>query len=291
MNKTIACVVPTIRPESYKKFLVVWKEQFEKHNVVLITVADGENPTTGIGEDYGASLKTVMGEYSDLIYNFNDGVRNLGFAWVARYMPEIDTIISLDDDTEPFGDTIGDHLKALEKKVPVSWISTLDGIYPRGFPYGIRNEAEVVLSHGGWEGVPDLDAPTQLVNGIPDFLRFYVGPIPRGIFYPMASMNIAFKRKMLPYMYQAPMGSKTGLDRFADIWCGIESKKVIDEKGWAVVTGYAYVKHNKASNVFTNLIKEAKGIVMNENYGQPYDSDYFGFYEQNRKRWKEFCEN
>lgn len=281
---SIAVVVPTIRRESYMIFREKWKELFKRHGCVLLTVWDGKQPILNV-KDHGYTVEDVMGKDVDLIYNLNDGVRNLGFAFIAKNMPEVDTIMTLDDDTEPVRDTIQDHLKALEQNVSTGWISTTTE-YTRGFPYNVRHEAEVVLSHGVWEGIKDWDAPTQLVRGNPD-VSFYKGPIPKGVFYPMCGMNIAFKRKLLPYMYFAPMGHKVGLDRFGDIWCGIESKKVIDQKGWAVVSGYANVFHSRASNVFENLSKEAKGIQMNENYGT---GDYFAFYSQKRNQWKSFIQ-
>lgn len=279
----IAIVVPTIRPESLKKFLKAWSG----FSGLLIVVWDGEKPTLEVG---GAKLtiKQIMGKDDDLIYNFNDGVRNLGFAFIAKFLPEVETIITLDDDVEPFGNTIKDHLDALNQKVPVSWLSTATE-YTRGFPYGIREEAEVVLSHGVWEGIKDYDAPTQLVRGNPD-AEFYKGVIPKGIYYPMCGMNVAFKRKMLPYMYFAPMGLRVGLDRFADIWLGITNKRVIDRNGWAVVSGYAKVHHKKASNVYKNLQKEARAIELNEGFWKGEKKDpYFKLYEKNRRRWEEFC--
>lgn len=276
----ITIVVPTIREENYKQFVEAWTPLINKYGCKLVKVTDGENPTVE-----GKSVEEVMGDYADLIFNLNDGVRNLGFAYVAKFLPEADVIITLDDDTKPLNDTIKDHWMTLQARVCTSWLPTASR-YMRGFPYGVRTEAEVVLSHGIWEGVKDWDAPTQLVAGNPD-VSFYKGPIPKGVFYPMCGMNIAFKRKMLPYMYFAPMGHKVGLDRFADIWCGIESKKVIDEKGWAVVTGLATVRHERASNVWKNLQKEAKGLEMNEKYGE---DDYFKMYEEKRARWKEFVD-
>lgn len=281
----IACVIPTIRPESYKKFLKAWKPLFEKHNVKLLTVWDGENP---IVETTGGkwSVEMIMGKDADLIYNFNDGVRNLGFAYVAKFLPDVDTIITLDDDVEPTGDTIQDHLNALKMRVPISWVSTTETGFSRGFPYLVREEAEVVLSHGIWYGNVDWDAPTQLVNGNRT-TWFEKKTIPKGIFYPMCGMNIAFKRKMLPYMYYAPMGN--GVDRFADIWCGIESKRVIDKNGWAVITGYAFVNHKRASNVFKNLQKEAKGIEINEEFWKGKHPEVRR-YRKLAKRWKEFIE-
>lgn len=281
--RNIAVVVPTIRVESYKQFIEAWKDYFIKYKVQLVTVEDGEEPKVGLWSEDRKSVADVMGEYSDLIYHKNDGVRNLGFAYVAKYLPDVEYIISLDDDVKPYGDTILDHFKALNSKAPITWLSTASE-YMRGFPYGVRTEAEVVLSHGVWEGVKDWDAATQLILGNRD-VSFYKGPIPKGVMYPMCIMNVAFKRKVLPFMYQAPMGPKIGLDRFADIWAGIESKKVIDEKGWAVVSGYASVLHERASNVFTNLAKEAKGLGMNEKYGE---DEYFKLFTEKRTRWIEF---
>lgn len=272
----IAVVVPTIREESFKVFIEAWKSLFDKHQVELIKVEDGAYPTAN-----KKSVKEIMGKDSDLIYNFNDGVRNLGFAYIAKYLPDVDTIITLDDDLIPIGDPIEDHLRILDMRVPITWLSTASE-YTRGFPYGIREEAEVVMSHGVWHGVKDWDAPTQLVLGNRD-VQFYQGVIPKGCLFPMCGMNLAFKRKLLPYMYFAPMTD--GIDRFADIWCGIEAKKVIDNNGWAVVSGNAHVFHERASNVWKNLQKEAKGLEMNENYGE---GEYFKMYTDKRKRYERF---
>lgn len=277
----IAVVVPTIRPENYKAFKKAWNGLLKKHKAILLTVWDGDKPRLVVDKKE-FSIKQVMGK-NDLIFNKNDGVRNLGFAFIAKRLKEVDTIITLDDDTKPLGDTIQDHLDALNQRVSVTWLSTASE-FMRGFPYGVRSEAEVVLSHGVWDGVKDYDAPTQLVKGnMP--VTFFKGPIPKGVFYPMCGMNIAFKRKMLPYMYYAPMGYRVGVNRFADIWLGIESKKIIDAKGWAVVSGYAKVLHERASNVFKNLEQEGKGIRMNENYGE---DEYFSVYELLRKKWEGF---
>lgn len=278
---SVAVVVPTIREDKFMEFYEAWMELRVKHNLQYVVVRDGENPTVNL-----KCIEGLMGKDYSLIFNKNDGVRNAGFWYIARFMPEVEYIITLDDDTKPIGDPIQDHIDALNKRVPVSWINTAGEDYMRGFPYGIREEAEVVLSHGVWEGVKDWDAPTQLVKGNKD-VQFYKGAIPKGIYYPMCGMNIAFKRKMLPYMYFAPMGYKVGMDRFADIWLGIESKKVIDKNGWAVVTGYAKVQHDRASNVWKNLQKEARGLELNESFYKGDSSDaYFELYAEKRKQWE-----
>jgi reversibly glycosylated polypeptide/UDP-arabinopyranose mutase len=271
----IAIIVPTIREEKFKEFMYAWQDLFLKHDIRLYVVNDGDKPTVN-----GMSVKEVMGEYSDLIYNHNDGVRNLGFA--LAYKDGADIFITLDDDTKPVGDTIQDHLDALNSRHPLGWMNTTNEDYMRGFPYGIREEAECVLSHGVWKGVADFDASTQLVKGITEqtFRRMV---IPKGVLFPMCIMNVAVKRCLIPYFYQAPMFKD--INRFADIWCGIEAKKKIDEIGWCAYTGRAEVLHERASDPFVNLIKEAKGIRMNENYG---DDEYFKLYKKQRDRWFKF---
>ncbi|MBX4187728.1 MAG: hypothetical protein KW793_01170 [Candidatus Doudnabacteria bacterium] len=271
----IAAVIPTIRPEQYEIFLNAWQPLFDKYQVKVYKVEDGEKPNVN-----GLSIDAVMGEYSDLIFNFNDGVRNLGFA--QAYKDKADFIISLDDDVLPAGDTIGDHLKVLNMNFPTSWINTADDVYMRGFPYGIREEAECVLSHGVWEGVADFDATTQLRLGTPA-LTYPKIVVPKGCLFPVCAMNMAFKRKLVPYIYQAPM--RGDLNRFADIWGGIEAKKAIDANNWAAVTGFARVQHNRASDPHKNLEKESKGIKMNEKYGE---DEYFEFFKEKRERWVKF---
>lgn len=279
----IAVVVPTIRKKQYRSFLEAWDRQFKEWGVTLITVWDGDTPRLTVN---GKAVKYPK-ELMKLVFNKNDGVRNLGFWYIAKHLPNIEYILTLDDDVAPLHDTIGEHLEALQKSYPVSWFSHTSE-YVRGFPYGVREEAEAVLSHGIWEGVKDWDAPTQLVTGNEARnLDFYIGAIPKGANYTMCGMNIAFKRKLLPYMYFAPMGHRVGIDRFADIWLGIESKKIIDAKGWAVVTGYASVYHTRASNVWKNLQKEARGLEMNEFYGK---DNYFKLYKQKRLEWQKLLQ-
>lgn len=280
----IAVIVPTIRKESLQDFLFAWKDLFLKHNVNLYIVHDGKKPylekRIPFKEVELKTVKDIMGKYSHLIYNLNDGVRNLGFA--EAYKDENEIFISLDDDVRPYGDTIQDHLDILNTRQPISYMNSVDDIYMRGFPYWARQEAEVVFSHGVWNGVYDFDASTQLVLGTPQPQHRKM-PVPKGILMPICVMNVAFKRKVLPFYYQAPMFKD--INRFADIWSGWEVKKAIDNNDWCMVTGYAKVNHNRASNPFINLIKEAKGIQMNEEYGK---DEYFKLYQKNIELWQKF---
>jgi reversibly glycosylated polypeptide/UDP-arabinopyranose mutase len=278
-----AIVIPTIRPESMKTFIESWTPLIKKHSVKLITVIDGKNPMVE-----GKSAKEVMGKYAEAIVNFNGGVRNLGFAYVAKYLPEIEVILTLDDDVVPIGDTIQDHLDILDKRIHVSWMSTASE-YMRGFPYKIRDEAEVVLSHGVWEGVADWDAQTQLAKGAHQPVEFPRSPIPKGIYFPLCIMNVAFKRKLLADMYMAPPVPKMNIGRSDDIFCGILAKRQIDKQNWAAVTGYARVHHERASNVHKNLRLEAKTINLMETFWRGDESHpYFKIYREKLKLYQEF---
>lgn len=278
--KKVACVLPTIRPETVSAFLEAWQPLFDKHHIEFILVVDGEVPYV----EHNGKRKELS---SDLISNFCAGVRQLGFLYVAKHLPDVEYIFTTDDDCTPLGDPIQDHIHQLNRKVPISWLSTAKDAYLRGFPYGVREEAQVMLSHGVWNGVPDYDAPTQLLVSKDFKPTYYQGVIPKGIFFPMCGMNIMFRREALPYIYFAPVGQYKGAERFDDIFAGLEVVKSFAELGWGIVTGYAGVNHLRASNVFTSLAKEAVGIRKNEEYWQgTYDDWYLGFIEK-RKRWYE----
>lgn len=290
---TIACVIPTIRPEQYERFIESWMPHIERHNVTLITVWDGDQPVA-IYEGDKATAAELLGPDADLIYNRSDVCRNLGFAFVAARLPDVTHILTLDDDCFPSGDTIADHLAALDRRVPISWLSSSPDVYTRGFPYGVRDEAPVMVSHGVWYGNADWDAQTQLENGNAPLDTFYRGPIPRGCLFPFCGMNVMFKREALPLMYFAPMGPKVQFDgqvwdRFGDIWLGITLKRALDRRHWAMVSGYAAVEHTRASDVQVNLKKEATGLEWNEQYWQAGGSvhPYFTLYRNARQRWAE----
>lgn len=284
----IAVVIPTIRPEMHAKFVEAWQHLFDKHKVELVTVWDGDEPYI----EHRDKAYEVLGQpWSHLISKKCAASRNAGFKFVDEKLKDVEYIITLDDDETPVGDPIQDHLEALNQHVPVSWFPTTiinkGTDYMRGFPYGVRQEAEVVVSHGVWKVNPDYDAPTQLHTNAE--VGFYRGPIPKGVFFPFCGMNVAFKRKVLPYMYYAPVGAYKGAERFDDIWAGLEIKKDVDRLGFAIVTGYATTNHTRASNVFQNLEREAVGIRKNEMYwkGQ-YDSWYMDFLDK-REQWHDCC--
>jgi reversibly glycosylated polypeptide/UDP-arabinopyranose mutase len=290
---SIACVVPTIRPEQHARFVEAWAGLFDRHGVTLVTVWDGDTPNAN-----GATARDLMGADADLIYHRSDVCRNLGFAFVASQLPEAEFILTLDDDCFPRGDTIADHLATFERRVPLSWLSSSPDAYTRGFPYGVRDEARVMVSHGVWHGNADWDAQTQIANNNAPLDTFYRGPVPRGVLFPFCGMNVMIRRAALPLCYFAPMGPRASRDgevwdRFGDIWLGVCLKRALDTRNWAMVSGYAAVEHTRASDVQVNLRKEAVGLQWNELFWQAGDATphpYFARYAAARARWADWME-
>lgn len=286
---TVAVVVPTCRPETYNSFKERWKEQFEKHNVELVTVFDGDSPVVHCNNEH-TPFKDIKGY--ELVTPHCAGVRNLGFLFIAQYMPNIQYIVTLDDDMSPDGDTIGDHIAVLQRRLPISWFSHSGEAYMRGFPYGVREEAPVMLSHGVWQRNYDWDAPTQLLNNNKGHADFYKGAIPKGSYFNFCGMNVGFRREALSYVYYAPVANFKGAERFDDIYAGIPLKRDFDALGWAVATGYASCIHERASNVFINLEKEVVGIRYNETYWRgEADHEWFEDFNNKRKQWFELCQS
>lgn len=275
----IAVIVPTIRPESWIQFILAWEELFKKHKVMLFKVDDSEEWPNVQMIEYknekafiGVTAKASRFEW---IFNKSDVCRNAGFYYASKFNPDV--YISLDDDVLPNNnDPIQEHLDALSITVPSGWISTCQDIYPRGVPYGVRKEMPVVLSHGVWANVPDLDAPTQLLYPDMKDIRFNKMNIPVGVLFPFCAMNFAFKPELLPYIYQAPMSIRLTEydvergDRFGDIWSGIIAKRACDANNWGVVTGYSTIYHSRASNVFANLRKESVFLELNETFASEF---------------------
>ncbi len=288
--RNIAVVVPTIRvKESMPAFMEAWQPLFDKHNVELVVVDDTGDIPSVIHNGFTVDDSTMYG--TGLISNKCAAVRQLGFLYVAKCLPDVEYIFTTDDDCFPIDDPIQDHIDQLNRKVPISWISTATDAYMRGFPYQIREEAPVMMSHGIWDGTPDWDAPSQLL--IPKDFKptYYKGVIPKGIFAPICGMNLAFRREALPYMYFAPVGQFKGCERGDDIWGGLMWIKKFAELNWAITTGYAKVNHLRASNPFYSLAKEAVGIRYNEDFYKDLDGynehPWFDEFRDKTARWYE----
>lgn len=272
-----AVVVPTIRQDRILQFLNAWENEFTDHHIII--VEDNPGKTFDLGRPglvhyCWKDIDEELGEDSWIIPRRTDCIRSFGLykAWEKKF----DLIVSLDDDCLPSGtDFIAKHWEMLNTRAPSpAWLSTVEGARPRGVPYhAINRELPCMLNHGLWQGVPDFDAITQLQSvRHPSDVIPIDQVIPRGSYFPMCGMNIAFKRELTPIMYFLLMGGDWPFDRFGDIWCGIFVKRICDHLGYAVRSGQPHVRHERASDVWTNLKKEAPVYEVNERLWQVVDS-------------------
>jgi hypothetical protein len=227
--------------------------------------------------------------------------------------------VFVDDDTlpHPEEDYFGGHLRNLEFDGDIErvrsdeqWVNVLyqradeHGLYPRGYPYSAMDETvetdtttldrgEVVASQGLWTNVPDLDAVRILMDGdlqgqaqtrttSEDFQQDFVAA--RDNYLTVCSMNLAFRREVIPVFYQLPMDdNRWEVGRFDDIWSGLFLKRACDVLDKRIYNGGPLCEHNKAPrSTFDDLHNEVAGLELNEHLWELVDDagadadDYHG---------------
>lgn len=270
-------VIPTIRNLD---FLEMWRPFFQPYHIII--VQDGD-PIKKIHVPEGFDYE---------LYNRNDIEKMLGpDSWCISFkdsacrcfgymVSKKKYIFTIDDDCfvakKPTGEDINaleQHIKNLLSPSTPYFFNTLYDPYVegadfvRGYPFSLREGAPTAISHGLWLNIPDYDAPTQLVKPRERNTRYVdaVMTIPKGTLFPMCGMNLAFDRELIgPAMYFGLMGEGQPIGRYDDMWAGWCCKVICDHLGYGVKTGLPYIFHSKASNPFTNLRKEYKGIFWQE---------------------------
>jgi len=213
----------------------------------------------------------------------------------------------IDDDTLPHDtDFFGGHYANLDRSGEVNtvrsdenWVNVLyenfeeHGLYPRGYPYAAMDETvetgtaeldpgQVVASQGLWTNVPDLDAVRILMDGDlqgqaatrttrEDFDADFVAE--PGQYLTVCSMNLAFRRRVVPAFYQLPMDdNEWDVGRFDDIWSGVFLKRAADLLGDQILTGTPLCEHNKAPrSTFDDLNNEVPALELNEHVWKVVD--------------------
>lgn len=279
-----ALVVPSIRKDSFDRFIREWEPTGLFDRVDLILVEDNPNKTfhPDISSDGGRHKHLCWEDidrhdWSYIIPRRSDTVRSFGY-WYAHNQG-YEYLMTLDDDCYPHPDyqNLDEQHKQLLTRS--RWFNTLNNVRPRGVPYFNIGERTIHINHGIWTGILDYDAPQQLVNPVPEVYTHDNRIVPAGAYHPFCGMNAIWRREAIPLSYHLLMGheivdgklERLPFDRFGDIWCGIIQKKVADHLKWSVSTGTPYIHHDRASSPFTNLRKEANGIEVNEWFWQSID--------------------
>ncbi|MFB6167230.1 MAG: alpha-1 4-glucan-protein synthase [Haloferacaceae archaeon] len=241
-------------------------------------------------EDHGLS------DYTHLIPEASHAQTSFGLLYLWAN-DEFDYGVFIDDDTRPRPehDFFGTHLRNLSYRGSLTavesdeqWVNVLyqgeNDLYPRGYPYSAMDEElrvgstqvdEVVASQGLWTNVPDLDAVRILMDGDlrgqaqtrtspEDFGDDFV--VAEGNYLTVCSMNLAFKREVVPAFYQLPMDdNRWDVGRFDDIWSGVFLQRACDVLGKHIYNGAPLCDHNKAPrSTFDDLQNEVAGLELNE---------------------------
>jgi hypothetical protein len=297
---SVTLVVPTVREDCLTEFIARWKALGLFERVHLLIVEDNPDRTFQTPDDIDCThicwmdIERALGDDAWIIPRRSDTVRSYGYLWA--WQRRSDFVLTLDDDCYPCTEGeryvyrgpefVDQHLKWLCDRP--RWYSTLTSVKPRGMPYyNVGRHERVMLNHGLWTHVLDYDAPSQLANPAIEVHAKDNRIVPMHSYFPMCGMNVMWRNEITVLMYHVLMGHGRGapfckdrpdqlvklpFDRFGDIWCGILVKKILDTKGAYISTGLPYIRHERASNPFTNLKKEANALEVNEYFWEHVDA-------------------
>lgn len=237
-----------------------------------------------------------IAEFSHLVPAASHAETSFGLLYL--WAKDFEYGVFIDDDTlpHPTGDFFGTHLSNLNYEGPIErvhsderWVNVLHeseehDLYPRGYPYGAMDETvetdstrvkNIVASQGLWTNVPDLDAVRILGDGdlrgqaatrlsSANYGANFVAA--EGHFLTLCSMNLAFRREVVPAFYQLPMDDNPwNVGRFDDIWSGVFLKRACDVLGAQIINGAPLCEHNKAPRpTFEDLRTELPALECNE---------------------------
>jgi len=241
----------------------------------------------------------LLGAHQRAIPRRNGACRDLGFVVAWKEADDDEIIVALDDDCvvedtdfaprvertlsaepRPEARVDGRHLNVLD-----CYSDVPDHLFPRGFPYSARGgyrrcrfvpgaSGQVTFSLGLWRDVFDVNAIDK-INGpafaFPDpALHFESVIVPAGKLVSVCSMNMQFRRSVIPAVYQLPMHVEVMphwvIDRYGDIWGGFILKVLMDKRGEAMAAGGPMIRHVKDGNVQRNTWQEHLCHLVNDEF-------------------------
>lgn len=233
MKSILAIVVPWYNPDQIATFRDAW--QVEKDDQRIMFVEDKKRDGCSTTKNRGISAAINAGA---------------------------EVVIVLDDDCLPHNGMTLDafieaHIRALEPQLVISCVAVTSPP-SRGTPYLNQHiKMDVAASLGFWSGVPDWDAPAQLVRGKHATMDFHRRAI-FGQYFPFCGMNFAFRRNQWPWCQLIKV------DRFDDIWMGWLWERYAYAAGYCFNLNGPMVSHSRQSNVWKNLIAEAPNLERND---------------------------
>lgn len=267
-------VVPTIRENCIKPFLEAWCDVEIWDRIIVVE----DNPEKSFNIRPGCqhySWKEISEDLEDdawIISRRDCAIKCYGI--LQAYRTNAEYIYVLDDDCYPLPEEDFQQVHRRNLEQTPKWTESVLDKRTRGLPYFNKGVlSNVMFSVGLWKGVADFDAVTCMTIGLdhnfcpPDNTRV----IPNGQYFPFCGMNFACRREVAPLCYFPLMGMNSPYGRFDDIWFGVTAKKICDHLGYYITCGHPFIRHEKASNILSNLIKEAPGIKMHETFWEKID--------------------
>ncbi|PSQ27287.1 alpha-1 4-glucan-protein synthase [Halobacteriales archaeon SW_10_68_16] len=284
----VCLIVPTIREyECLRSYVANAREHgFDTDRLHAVLVTEDFCDTDamermlddlgGTGEGFDGTRRERWldrqgaGEYAHLVPEASHAQTSFGVLYL--WANDFEYGVFVDDDTLPHPefDFFGRHLRNLQYEGPVEsvrsderWVNVLyqkaggHGLYPRGYPYSAMDET--------------VETSSVRVAAAEDFSRQFVAS--EGQYLTVCSMNLAFRREVVPAFYQLPMDDNPwDVGRFDDIWSGVFLKRACDVLGKGILNGYPLCEHNKAArSTFSDLTNEVHGLELNEHVWEIVD--------------------
>jgi hypothetical protein len=241
----------------------------------------------------------LLGDHVRAIPRRNGACRDFGFYIAWKESDAHEAIIALDDDCQleyddfaqqveeilspsprPVGTGVGRHFNVLD-----CYCNATKNIYPRGFPYSARAEytpwrfdgqsrGEVTFNLGLWQEIFDVNAIDKLRGpqyNYPDAkLTVPSVVVPDGALISACSMNMHFRREVIPAVYQLLMHVEVMpgwvIDRYGDIWGGFILKTLMDIKGEKMAVGAPTIRHLKEGSYERNIWQEHICHLVNDEF-------------------------
>jgi hypothetical protein len=276
--------------------------------------------------DWG-DRRRMLGEMDVAMPRRNGACRDFGFYVAWRFSDPDEIVIALDDDCKveraDFDAAVRTALSAAPRHVASGagdhlnifdlYEGAPEDLYPRGFPYSHRAgyrpctldgrvEREVKFSLGLWRGIFDINGIDKLQGPAYDYpearLRHDSVIIGPGELVSVCSMNMHFRREVLPAVYQLPMHVEVlpgwVIDRYGDIWGGFILKTLMDIRGDALAVGGPMIRHIKEGNYLRNVWQEHICHLVNDEFldvlGRASEdvrsADYLDMMEQLTERFR-----
>lgn len=243
--------------------------------------------------------KRLLGDNELAIPRRNGACRDLGFVVAWKEAQDDEIIVALDDDCAVYHADFAARVERVLSREPRPearvegvhfnvldcYSNAPDHLFPRGFPYSSRGayrrcqfapgaSGDVTFSLGLWKEVFDVNAIDK-INGpqfsIPEAELHHESVIvPKGRLISVCSMNMHFRRSVIPAVYQLPMHVQVMphwvIDRYGDIWGGFILKVLMDKRGEAMAAGGPMIRHLKEGNVQRNTWQEHICHLVNDEF-------------------------